>query len=281
MSKTLQNLQPRNIRDAQKRGLTIQMLCALYNCNEEQLHEHICKLYSQNNGVSEKIWKDFKSNQKYVKKHPRNILVEREKEKPVEEEVQVEDVSEDTGEDVNKLETLKAKADEISNEVIGLENEHRQCEKRRQKIKENVKKHNHRLTEIRREVLNIASQFSEEAEEFNQLGKKMIENSGLRARKVEELDLIREAIRKLEAIQVFVYKSGEIVANIDGSINDAGYQQFYDELLHSDEDYLDLKKSQLQTLAKVLAITKNAGDVLVEYAFDDQDVEFAFEVISQ
>ena len=299
--KELRQLQARNLQIEINRGAGMDELCAIYGATREEIEGHIRRLYNQSksaaNGILGKLAKNDGRARKKRKIQPSEgknrsaeeiIVTEEKSAAAIPQEamptmaVTADEVTSDStaaNELVLNLDEARAQAKALSDEVIELELKHEGLRSQRLKLKDEIGELSTRLTKLRKQIVSIGEEYREKSERFNQAGEEMLSISEIKSLKIGKLDELNARIEQLCTVELFIYDDGSIVAENRPDINlsASGHEEVYDRLLHSNEDWLDLKKSQLMLLSRVICIVDNLGSVTnLELSFDDEEIELAY-----
>ena len=107
----------------------------------------------------------------------------------------------------------------------------------------------------------------EEATKLHNSDRKALQNIlDEHAKFLTELNMVRESIDSLLRVNICVSSTGELVSETE--LNDSGWKAIRDSLL-DDDRFSSLTISQLKTLAKAAAVTKNLGDKKVDWRFEE------------
>ena len=177
------------------------------------------------------------------------------------------------------LEQLKTIEAELSDDLMQLESEHKEkarqhrgCIGTSRELKKELEDMKVQLQGIRRKYENVTTQ-------DNNLIARMNAISAEHYDKTIEIQRVRERIRDLSKIIVFVYADGAVVTeNMGVNLNDLGSDEIYRNLFEKDECG-ELRAREIKTLAKVLAISKHLPENS-EIVFDNAEIEEVFRLFS-
>ncbi len=96
--------------------------------------------------------------------------------------------------------------------------------------------------------------------------------------KSAEKQKLETRISELSIREICVF-SNEL-QGADG-LDESGADELYDLFIKNDAPELDLRKTQLRVLSRVMAIKKNATSCKVVFIFDESELEVAFDFISK
>lgn len=261
----------RDLQEALKRGAGMSDLCSRYDATSEDIESSVRRLYKQTETRADKILSRLDKNDKRAEK--------KQKRRDVEAQVLEETPAIRSSEVVPQLDAMKTQARNLSDDIIELELRHEELRNQRASLKREASGLSTELAKLRKQIVVIGDRYREKAQVFNTLGEEMLAISEAKMLKIGQLDELNARIEQMRIIELFIYNDGNIVAENrpDIELNEDGYQEIYCDLLRSDKDYLDLKKSQLLILAKIICIVNNLGDVNLSLAFDDDSIEFAYQ----
>lgn len=284
--KNLNSMQAKNLQVELNKGTGMNGLCAIYDATEEEIRSHIRRLYNQSKSKTNDIFAQLKKNDAKAARKQRKNSVNNDTiaTAPVEETVAVEVQEETFEEAAPSLVKMQEQAKMLSDEVVDIEVAHESLRTRRSNLKVDMCELSNRLTKLRKQIVEIGTEYRIKAEEFNQIAGEMLTLSKEKALKIGKLDELNAQIARLQTIELFIYDDGNVVAEnrSDIVLDDSGYEATYEELLRSDKDYLDLKKSQLMVLARVICIVNNLGcNASIELSFDDEAIELAYGLLSE
>lgn len=298
--KELRQLQARNLQIEINRGAGMDELCAIYGATREEIEERIRRLYNQSksaaNGILGKLAKNDERTRKKRKIQPSEGKNRSAEETTATEEKSTTMIPRETvpiattadepvlntvilSEPALDLDEIQAQAKTLSDEVIELELKHENLRGQRLKLKDEIGELSTRLTKLRKQIVSIGEEYREKSERFNRAGEEMLSISEVKSLKIGKLDELNARIEQLCTVELFIYDDGSIVAENrpDIVLDTSGCEEVYDRLLHSSEDWLDLKKSQLMLLSRVICIVDNLGSVAnLELSFDDEEIELAY-----
>ena len=255
----------KQIREGIKKGYTKELFCSKYYCSPLDFDTHIEKIYGNDQKAVQGIFSELKANEKKARKR-----------QPVNKE-QVELPEEVTTTEVDEVEELKKRESILSDEIIKLENTHKNLVEQLRGHRASMHKIKEGVQKLQQELEAKCKSFEEEANKANIVIAAMNDISADRRPKVEELASIREQISELTALTLCVYENGDIAPyDKDIELDVTGSDEIYRDLLEQ-ELVETLRVKDVRTLARVIAIINNIGNsTKVNLLFDREELEAAY-----
>lgn len=191
--------------------------------------------------------------------------VENEKTEMVSEEVFLADSPEN-----GTLAELKSKEVALSNQVIQLENKHKELTNTKADITKRLENSKRALTELKR-ILNIQRESVQKlSEEFERCEIEMHQITQTKSLISSELAEVREKITLNELITILVYRDATFyIENAQlPEIEEADYQNSFSKIIELPEAG-ELTVNEIRTLAKIQEIVKAYNNRRVEIVFDN------------
>lgn len=272
----------REIKDGVKKGLGIEFFCAKYNCTKEQLERQISILFSRNQRITQKVMSDLKTNdkKKSSKKRTRQPSENMEDAKEQETTEEIEEIDQDRDLDVMANEELYSLERILSDEIIGLESDHKALFQKHMEGLKKLRQLRKDLEEIRRKLNKFHQDYEDLASECNNLAAQMNQISAHRRVKVSEIEEVRAKIAEREKIVICVYLDGSIKLfdddTMDG-LDESGNEELCNSLIEK-EACQDLRLKDIKILARVISIVKNSSRK-IEMLFENDEIERCFQAI--
>lgn len=280
-------LKAREVCEGIKNGYGVTHFCVKYDCTKQEFETRLKQLYSKSEKAYKKKLSTLRANDEKLAKKAAKAKVSTTKnvESNIREEVittdeaAAETVEETVTIETATLEQLKTIEAELSDNLIQLESEHKEkarqhrgCIGTSRELKKELEDMKVQLQGIRRKYENVTTQ-------DNNLIARMNAISAEHYDKTIEIQRVRERIRDLSKIIVFVYADGAVVTeNMGVDLNDLGSDEIYRNLFEKDECG-ELRAREIKTLAKVLAISKHLPENS-EIVFDNAEIEEVFRLLS-
>lgn len=266
----MRTLTSKMVRTGIKNGFTVRDFCKKYNIKgETSFLEQLDRAFP--NAGADQALREIRKNEKQLQHHKSK--------KSVMEATTTSRKGDDKVEKTTqKLDVLKSTETALSNEVINLENQHKELATERRECLQELRGIQQKVDEICAELDRQHSLYKETAGKANQIIRQMNQLSGIRAGKLSELTSVREQIKKLETTTIAVYKDCdfEVVegAKITAEISEDEVSALTHKLMEEDIcEELTIK--QIKILSRLILISKKSFQK-VEFIFDSSALEKAY-----
>ena len=250
-----------------KNGTTMEEFLEKYDCSRDEFLEYLQKNFSENarNSMLRSIAKNSKKIKKQSKKEQQLI-----NEKNEENENQICEVTMQVEEDVtvnnnhDDLQEMKEKEKNVELQIYEQEKEHQKSLSKRKCLFEQLRIQKEKMICLKKiiekrqmEVENISKEINEVTNKISTEKEEIFNNKQI-------LEEIRDYIKNLEKISIFVYENGEIEIENSELPELSGYEDTFDSLIHNNfVENLSLK--QIRQLAKLIVLEKQLEKEGKEY----------------
>ena len=258
-----------------KKGHRLSYFTSALSCNEEELFEHIDKVFAS------KKAKTFKKRIKGKEPASKTKKVQKE-------EVDTEDTVIEETETSQKtpLEQLLEKEDQLSSEVCTEEAKHSRMISERAGLKNRLIDQRIQMQEIAKKCAELQKDFEETVYQWTALGDEMRVLTSSISEKRANLESIRAEIDSLKKISMFVYTNGEIElenhGEFDSTVDESRVSEIFGSLIQNEvSENLTIKS--IKQLSKVLAIVEKlkANQLKFEISFDEETMKEVYDIVSQ
>ena len=263
----IEQLKAREVCEAIKNGLGVAHFCVIYDCTEQEFERRLKQLYSKNEKDRKKKLAALRANDERLAKRAvkarestsKNDESDYSEDLSTTDEVAAEEAEEIITVETATLEQLKAMEAELSDKLMLMETEHKE--------------------KARLQLHGIRKKYEEVTAQDNDLIARMNEISAEHYNKSAEIQRVRERIKELSKVVVFVYADGSITAeNLDVNLDDTGSDELYRSLFEKDECG-ELRAKEIKTLARIVMISKHLPEN-TEVVFDNAEIEGVFRLLS-
>ena len=244
-----------------KNGTTMEEFLEKYDCSRDEFLEYLQKNFSENarNSMLRSIAKNSKKIKKQSKKEQQPINENQicEVTMQVEEDVTVNNNHDD-------LQDMKEKEKNMELQIYEQEKEHQKSLSKRKCLFEQLRIQKEKMICLKKiiekrqmEVENISKEINEVTNKISTEKEEIFNNKQI-------LEEIRDYIKNLEKISIFVYENGEIEIENSELPELSGYEDTFDSLIHNNfVENLSLK--QIRQLAKLIVLEKQLEKEGKEY----------------
>ena len=280
-------LKAREVCEAIKNGLGVAHFCVKYDCTEQEFERRLKQLYSKNEKDRKKKLAALRANDERLAKRAvkarestsKNDESDYSEDLSTTDEVAAEEAEETITVETATLEQLKAMEVELSDKLMLMETEHKEKARLHRDcigISRELKKE---LEDMKVQLHGIRKKYEEVTAQDNDLIARMNEISAEHYNKSAEIQRVRERIKELSKVVVFVYADGSITAeNLDVNLDDTGSDELYRSLFEKDECG-ELRAKEIKTLARIVMISKHLPEN-TEVVFDNAEIEGVFRLLS-
>ena len=217
-------LKAREVCEAIKNGLGVAHFCVKYDCTEQEFERRLKQLYSKNEKDRKKKRAALRANDERLAKRAvkarestsKNDESDYSEDLSTTDEVAAEEAEEIITVETATLEQLKAMEAELSDKLMLMETEHKEKARSHRDcigISRELKKE---LGDMKVQLHGIRKKYEEVTAQDNDLIARMNEISAEHYNKSAEIQRVRERIKELSKVVVFVYADGSITAeNLD------------------------------------------------------------------
>ena len=263
----MKTLTSKAVKTGIKNGFTVKDFCRRYNIMGEGVFlEQLDRAFPH--GGSEQVLREIRQNEK--NRRPRSRRKQPSTTTALENKAKVVETKK-----ASTLEALKIQEASLSDQIIDLENQHKELAGERRGYLMKLREIQQKVDEICRELENQQTAYEETAKLNNGVVRSMNTVSKVRAEKVAELATVRGEIAKLETTTIAVYEDcgieiveGKEIA-IDPEIDGLAHRLMEMEICEN------LTIKQIRTLAKIITISRSTASK-VEFIFDNSSLEAAF-----
>ena len=247
-----------------KKGHRLSYFTSALSCNEEELFEHIDKVFAS---------KKAKTFKKRIKgKEPASKTKKVQKEEVDTEDTVIEETETSQKTPLEQLLEKEAKHSRMISERAGLKN--RLIDQRIQ------------MQEIAKKCAELQKDFEETVYQWTALGDEMRVLTSSISEKRANLESIRAEIDSLKKISMFVYTNGEIElenhGEFDSTVDESRVSEIFGSLIQNEvSENLTIKS--IKQLSKVLAIVEKlkANQLKFEISFDEETMKEVYDIVSQ
>lgn len=264
---------------AVKHHIPISQICEKYSIPEDEFDSVVFTTVGKDRKKANEILSSLKKNSKKKKgKKTSDVHASYETEEKIisdsDEDIVIDEIT------FLSLEELTRLRDSKSQVICNLETEFYDIRNQRTAQYQEIEKAAIEMRRLEKEYWKQVDFIHATKIESDKLSDAMDEISAKRKSLRAECDALDIRIQELKTVHISVVDGG-FYNNLDEEIDIAffeGFEEIYRTLLEREEDVLDLKKTQLKTIAKAVAYQKTCEFVIFE--FDDAEVETAFRFLS-
>lgn len=270
-----------------KQGLTIEELLEKYKCSQEEFTKFLEKNFE--NKSLDSIKRSFERNSKKSRnnavaavaqeENTKSTLNElRKKGRQMQEKNIIKENKKEASDEMS-LENLKAREKTLATEICNQEAEHKRTLSIRRTLLEKLVTEKEKILELKKIILQRQKEVDEIFTQIVETEKKIGAESEELSSNKKILDEVREYIKVLEKVTIFVYENGEIKeeeAEVEEEL--LGLDEVFDSLIYN-ELVENLSVKQIRQLAKLLVLTEqmqNQGKDF-ELVFESETVQTIFE----
>ncbi len=271
-----------------KQGLTIEELLEKYKCSQEEFTKFLEKNFE--NKSLDSIKRSFERNSKKSRnnavaavaqeENTKSTLNElRKKGRQMQEKNIIKENKKEASDEMS-LENLKASGKNISDRNMqSRKAEHKRTLSIRRTLLEKLVTEKEKILELKKIILQRQKEVDEIFTQIVETEKKIGAKSEELSSNKKILDEVREYIKVLEKVTIFVYENGEIKeeeAEVEEEL--LGLDEVFDSLIYN-ELVENLSVKQIRQLAKLLVLTEqmqNQGKDF-ELVFESETVQTIFE----
>lgn len=279
----LSQLKAREIRVKRKAGYGVLYFCEKYDCTEQEFEAKIKQFYSKAEVDGRKILASLRENDannakkstKEAAVAPKTSAKDASEDSPANDESPEETVTVETA----TLEQLKEMEAMLSNVLMSLESTHKKLAEKHRNCTAKTREQKKKVEEIEVMLQSLKKDYLETTAQDNALIEEMNGISASHYDKTTKIQRVRDRIKELSRILLFVYADGTIaIENSDMVLDESGSDELYRELTEKDECE-KLRMKEIRVLARVLKVCSHLPED-TEIVFDNAEIEKAFKILS-
>lgn len=279
----LSQLKPREIRVKCKAGYGILYFCEKYDCTEQEFEAKIKQFYSKAEVDGRKILSSLRENDaNNAKKSAKEGVAatgtsakDTSENSPANDEPPEETTTVETA----TLEQLKEMEAMLSNVLMSLESTHKKLAEKHLNCTAKTREQKKKVEEIEVMLQSLKKDYLETTAQDNALIKEMNGISAAHYDKTTKIQRVRDRIKELSRILLFVYADGTIaIENSDMILDESGSDKLYLELAEKDECE-ELRVKDIRILARVMIVCSHLPEN-TELVFDNAEIEGVFKLLS-
>ena len=286
MMSDLRKLRGKQIWVYIKQGFTIEDLLEKYKCSQEELEKYMEKNFEKKSLDS--VRRSLEKNSKKRGNNNTTVIVTQEELKEIQKKARqmqeknimvMKEKENKKDSDEMSLENLKAREKTLATEICNQEAEHKRTLSIKRTLLEKLVTEKEKILELKKIILQRQKEVDEIFTQIVETEKKIGAESEELSSNKKILDEVREYIKVLEKVSIFVYENGEIKeeeAEIEEELS--GTEEVFDSLIHN-KLVENLSVKQIRQLAKLLVLTEqmqNQGKDF-ELVFESETVQTIFE----
>lgn len=271
--KNLALLDAYGIRKALREGVDLLSLSQEYGASEEAIVSKVKKIFAYD---AEEIIKSLKKPKNKSKGGSRRPQMAKTKGK----DVSVNTVSEETVNDVSmktELEQAQEELEMIQSRLTTIEQDLAQERDVMAQMISGSREREKQIQSLTQQLNNLQEQQKAYWKDMECTTSKISELENEHRAKSAEKQKLEARISELSIREICVF-SNEL-QGADG-LDESGADELYDLFIKNDAPELDLRKTQLRVLSRVMAIKNNTTNCKVVFIFDESELEVAFDFIS-
>lgn len=288
MMSDLRRLRGKQIWVYIKQGMTIEELIEKYKCSQEDLEKYMEKNFEKK--ARESIRRELEKNGKKRGNNTATIVTQEEiskttlnelhkKERQMQEKnvmVMKENKKES---DERSLEKLKDRENALVTEICKQEVAHKSTLSSKKKLFDQLKNEKEKILELKDIILKRQKAVDEIFTKIVEIDEKIIAESEELSANKKILNEIREYIKVLEKVTIFVYENGEIKEEEEEVAEELlGLDEVFESLIYN-ELVENLSVKQIRQLAKLMVLTEQMQKQGQNYdlVFESEIVQKIFE----
>ena len=180
---------------------------------------------------------------------------------------------------IHGLEQLKEMEAMLSNVLMSLESTHKKLAEKHRNCTAKTREQKKKVEEIEVMLQSLKKDYLETTAQDNALIEEMNGISASHYDKTTKIQRVRDRIKELSRILLFVYADGTIaIENSDMVLDESGSDELYRKLTEKDECE-KLRMKEIRVLARVLKGCSHLPED-TEIVFDNAEIEKAFKILS-
>lgn len=288
MMSDLRRLRGKQIWVYIKQGMTIEELIEKYKCSQEDLEKYMEKNFEKK--ARESIRRELEKNGKKRGNNTATIVTQEEISKTTLNELhkkgrQMQEknvmvMKENKKEsDERSLEKLKDRENALVTEICKQEVAHKSTLSSKKKLFDELENEKEKILELKDIILKRQKAVDEIFTKIVEIDEKIITESEELSANKKILNEIREYIKVLEKVTIFIYENGEIKEEEEEVAEELlGLDEVFDSLIHN-ELVENLSVKQIRQLAKLMVLTEQMQKQGQNYdlVFESEIVQKIFE----